>query len=75
MASTATKIYTRRSMQILGDTKRDVENTVAALQYGKYLNADCQVTIKWDRAQGLSVATITLNYALTNAQVQQLRSF
>jgi hypothetical protein len=75
MASTTTKIHTRSSLEILADTKRDAENTVEALRYGKVVNDACQVVIKRDKAQGLTIATITLNYALTDAAIQRLRSF
>ena len=75
MASTTIKIGTRRSLEILADTKRDAENTVEALRYGKVITDACHVVIKRDKAQGLVIATITLNYALTDAAIQQLRSF
>lgn len=75
MASTTTKIYTRRRLEILADTKRDAENTVFALRYAQVVNDACHVVIKRDKAQGLVIATITLNYALTDATIQRLRSF
>jgi hypothetical protein len=74
-ASTVTKIRTRRHLEILADTTRQAEATVAALRYAAIINDACQVVIKRDKAQGLTIATITLNYALADAAIQQLRSF
>jgi hypothetical protein len=70
-----THVLSRRTIEILADTKRAAEGSIDALRYAKIVTDGSTVVSKRDRAQGLHIATITLDYALDNATIQRIRSW
>lgn len=75
IATSRTIVRTRHSLEIVGDTKRCVEGAVDALRYAGIVTPTCTVVLTRDRQAQLSHAMITTDYALTNAQIQQIRSW